>query len=77
MRNMRFKVLFEWNEDVGGYTVSVPALPGCITEGDNLQEAMGNAREAIIGYLEALKAKGEPVPSEDPQMFFGDVEVSI
>lgn len=74
---MRFKVLFEWNEDVGGYTVSVPALPGCITEGDNLQEAMENAREAIIGYLEALKAKGEPVPSGDPQMFFGDVEVSV
>jgi antitoxin HicB len=55
----RFKVILEWNEDDGGgYTVIVPALPGCITEGDTVEEAMNNAHEAITGYLEALKLQG-------------------
>jgi predicted RNase H-like HicB family nuclease len=57
----RFKVILEWNEEDGGYTVTVPALPGCITEGDTLEEALKNVREAIIGYLEVLKMKGEEV----------------
>lgn len=57
----RFKVILEWNEEDGGYTVTVPALPGCITEGDTLEEALKNVREAIIGYLEVLKMKGVEV----------------
>jgi len=49
----RFKVILELNEGEGCYTVTVPALPGCITEGNSIQEALDNAREAIIGYLES------------------------
>jgi predicted RNase H-like HicB family nuclease len=48
---MLFKVLFE-PSDEGGYTVHVPALPGCISEGDTLEEARQNIREAIELYLE-------------------------
>lgn len=77
MTHRRFKVIMEWNEDGGGYTVTVPALPGCITEGNTLQEALNNAQEAIIGYLEALKIKGLPLPEKDASMFFGEVEVSV
>jgi predicted RNase H-like HicB family nuclease len=73
----RFKVILEWNDDDGGYTVTVPALPGCVTEGDNLEEALVNAQEAITGYLEALKLQGQPVPDKDIQLFYGEVEVSI
>lgn len=58
----RFKVVLEWDEESGGYTVTVPALPGCITEGDTLEEALRNAEEAITGYLEALKIQGRPIP---------------
>ncbi|AFV77094.1 type II toxin-antitoxin system HicB family antitoxin [Thermus oshimai] len=50
---MRFKVVLEKSED-GGYTVYVPALPGCISEGDTLEEALANIREAIALYLEPL-----------------------
>lgn len=39
-------------EDEVGYTVNVPALPGCITEGDTVEEALANAREAIGLYIE-------------------------
>lgn len=48
----------------GGYTVEVLALPGCVTEGDTLREAMRNAREAIQVYLESLLADHEPIPRE-------------
>ncbi len=55
---MRLKVVLEKSED-GGYTVYVPALPGCISEGDTLEEALANIREAIALYLEPLE---EDVP---------------
>lgn len=73
----RFKVILEWNEDGGGYTVTVPALPGCITEGDTLEEATENAREAIEGYLEALKKQNKPLPVRDVQVLVREVEVVI
>jgi predicted RNase H-like HicB family nuclease len=44
----------EKNED-GGYTVTVPSLPGCITEGASWDEAVANAQEAITGYLGCLQ----------------------
>lgn len=74
---MKFKVIFEWDEEAGGYTVTVPGLPGCITEGDTLEGALENAQEAITGYLEALKIQGRPLPEKDPRLFFGEVEVAI
>jgi predicted RNase H-like HicB family nuclease len=51
---MRLKVVFEPSEE-GGYTVYVPSLPGCISEGDNKEEALTNIREAIELYLEPLE----------------------
>lgn len=55
---MRLKALFE-PSDEGGYTVFVPALPGCISEGNTLDEARENIREAIALYLES---------AEEPQL---------
>ena len=49
-----------------GFTVTVPALPGCITEGRTRQEAIDNAREAILLYLESLLAESEPIPKDTP-----------
>lgn len=50
---MKLKVILE-PSDEGGYTVYVPSLPGCISEGDTLKEAMDNIREAIQLYLEPV-----------------------
>ena len=47
-----------------GFTVTVPALPGCITQGDSVEECLRNAAEAISLYLEDLAAAGEPIPEE-------------
>jgi predicted RNase H-like HicB family nuclease len=48
---MKLKVVLE-PSDEGGYTVYVPSLPGCISEGDTMEEALANIREAIDLYLE-------------------------
>ena len=48
----------------GGYTVSVPALPGCITEGDNVDQAIAMAKEAIELYVEELQSRGMEIPDD-------------
>ena len=48
---MEFYTVFEQEED-GGFSVSVPALPGCFSQGDTFEEAMRNIQEAIALYLE-------------------------
>ncbi len=66
----RYRVVLEPNE-LGGYTVHVPLLPGCISEGDTREEALSNIKEAIEGYIESLIDDGEPVPDE------GSVEEAV
>ena len=51
-------------EEEGGYSVEVPALPGCYTQGENREEAIAMAKEAIELYLESCKAHSEPIPEE-------------
>lgn len=51
-------------EPEGGYTVTVPALPGCITFGETTREALAMAKEAIEGYILVLKDMGEPIPDD-------------
>jgi predicted RNase H-like HicB family nuclease len=71
---MRYTVILE-REDDGGYVVSVPALPGCVSQGDNRAEALGNIQEAIKLYLEDCASAGEPAPVEDAREFV-DVEAA-
>ncbi|MBI2937197.1 MAG: type II toxin-antitoxin system HicB family antitoxin [Thaumarchaeota archaeon] len=52
-------------EPEGGYTVTVSTLAGCITYGENVDEAISNAREAIELYIESLKEHGEDIPTEE------------
>ncbi|MBI4322617.1 MAG: type II toxin-antitoxin system HicB family antitoxin [Chloroflexi bacterium] len=59
-----YTLLITPDEEEGGYVVSVPALPGCNTEGETIEEAISNAREAIEGYLLSLKDLGRPIPEE-------------
>ncbi len=51
---MKLKVYLEPSEE-GGYTVIVPSLPGCISEGDTKEEALKNIRKAIELYLEPVE----------------------
>ncbi len=70
---LRFTVGFSRGED--GYVVaSVPALPGCHSQGRTIEEARLNIREAMQGYLASLKFLGEPMPAEE---MVEQVEVSV
>ena len=60
----RFRVVVE-KEKEGGYHVSCPALPGCHTHGETIDEGMRNIREAMRLYIESLVKDGLPVPEED------------
>ena len=51
-------------EPEGGFTVSVPALSGCITYGQDLDEAISMAKEAIELYIEELQERGETIPDD-------------
>lgn len=71
----RYSTVLIPDAEEGGYTVRVPKLPGCTTEGDTLDEALENARDAIRLYLEDLEACGEPIPAEDEIVQLATVEV--
>lgn len=49
----------------GGYWVEVPALPGCFSQGETVEEALQNVREAIALHLEALAEEGQEPPSDE------------
>lgn len=70
---MKYRVLIEQDED-GVYVTEVPALPGCIAQGQTRSEAIVNATEAIKAYLESLAKHAEPVA---PSIHKGVVEVSV
>jgi len=55
-------------EEGGGFSVSVPALPGCFTQGETVEEAIEMAREAISVYIESLEDDGEPIPDDSKNL---------
>ena len=73
-----YTAVFE-HQPEGGFTVHVPALPGCLTEGETMEEARSMAAEAIQAFCESLIADGEPLPpdvSEPPRHERVEVRVS-
>ncbi len=58
---MQYRVLIETDED-GVFVAEVPALPGCISQGQTRTEAIANIKEAIAAYVESLQKHGEPIP---------------
>jgi predicted RNase H-like HicB family nuclease len=63
VRMMHYTVMLR-PEPEGGFTVLVPALPGCISYGDTIDEALANADEAIRCHVTALRSLGKRVPKE-------------
>ena len=65
MENLSYTIVLEPAEE-GGYTVTVPALPPVVTEGDTYDEAIEMAKDAIGLYLRYLVESGRPIPTEGP-----------
>jgi predicted RNase H-like HicB family nuclease len=74
-RAVSYSVFYE-QAAAGGYVAFVPALPGCHTQGESLEEAERNVKEAIALYLESLLAHGESIPEEGPS-FQGRVSIPV
>ena len=70
---MKYRVLIEEDED-GVFVGTVPALPGCISQGRTRSELLKNIEEAIAGYLESLKEHGDATPPAIHEEF---VEVGV
>ena len=70
---MKYRVFIEQDED-GVFVAEVPALPGCISQGNTRKEALRNIQEAIAVYLESLKAHNEPIT---PSIYEEVVEVAV
>ena len=60
---MRVHVVLEQDED-GFWVAEVPAMPGCVSQGNTRQEALANIREAIEGWLEVMQSKSAPAQGE-------------
>jgi len=74
----QFTCHFIPDEETGGFVVEVPALPGCVTQGNTYQKAKKMAREAIELYCETLIERGLSVPEdEDIEFFKKKIEVPI
>ena len=76
MPQYRYTAVFEPAVE-GGYVVSVPALPGLVTEGDTIEEARAMVKDAIRGYLESLVKHGEDIPIESGAANVERVEVTL
>ena len=61
---LNYKIMLR-KEPEGGYTVIVPSLPGCVTYGDTIEEAIEMAKEAIELYIESLQQHGDEIPTEE------------
>ena len=71
---LKYTVVFEPAEQ-GGYVASVPALPGCLSQGETFEEAVKMIKDAISGYLIVLKEKGQEIPKESEEVVISKVEV--
>jgi len=70
-----YNLIFQ-EEPEGGYTVTVPTLPGCITYGKTLEEGKKMAKKAIKAYIASLKKHGEAIPGDKP-VFISTISLNL
>lgn len=72
---LQYIAVFEPDAEAGGYSVIIPALPGCVSEGDTFEEAFANIKEAAELYLEVMQSKHEEIPREAEGIVVAPVRV--
>jgi len=73
---MKFTVILS-PEAGGGYSVVCPAVPGCVSEGDSLDDALDNIREAILLCLEVRNESSQPLPDETPEVVAEEIRACL
>jgi antitoxin HicB len=72
---VRYVVVLTADPEGHGYTVTVPALPGCITEGKTVDEALARVRDAIVVYLDGEIAGSLATAGVDPNVIVAEIDV--
>ncbi len=72
-----YTAVFEEDTKGGGYTVTIPALPGCISEGDSFEAAQANIKEAAQLYVETLQELGLTHAKRDARVIVAPVSVAV
>ncbi len=73
---MKFTVVLSPEAD-SGYSVVCPAVPGCVSQGDSLEEALANIREAILLCLDVSKEEGQAAPVETPELVAEEIRACL
>jgi antitoxin HicB len=73
----QYTAVFESDPDVGGYTVTIPDLPGCISEGNTFEAALKNIQEAASLYLEVMTENGRKFEDRNRNVIIAPVEVAV
>jgi predicted RNase H-like HicB family nuclease len=73
---LRYNAIFDPAEE-GGFTVTVPKLPGLVSEGDTYEKALDNVKDAIEGYIEILRENGEFIPEPDKKTFTSPIDIHL
>ncbi len=73
----QYTAVFEPDKKSGGFTVTIPSLPGCISEGDTFEQAFLNIQEAAELYLDVMKQKKTAIPWEEKGMVVAPIQVKI
>lgn len=68
-----FSIRILTDDDGGGYLIEFPDLPGCISDGDTIDEAIANGRDAISCWIETAKQYGDEIPTPKPSIFTHEV----
>ena len=71
-----FKIMLEPDEESGGYVISCPSLPGCYSQGETIDEAIANIKEAILLCLEDMQAHNEEI-RDSSKILLGSVVVTL
>lgn len=74
-RVLQYTAVFEPDRMRGGYTVTIPSLPGCISEGDTFEQALANIREAAALYLEVIREHRQDISTEDAGVIVAPIRI--
>ena len=76
MSNYSFTVVIQKEPEDDGYLAYVPGLPGCNSGGLTVEEARANIQEALQGFVEMLKAHGDPIPAGDLPIYVEEIKIA-
>lgn len=65
-----YEIIIYWSEDDGAFVAEVPELPGCMADGRNYQEAVGNVEVIIKEWIQTAKELGRPIPEPRGRLMF-------